>query len=189
MFERFTDRARTAVKQAQAEATQLGHSYVGTEHLLLALLAGDGIASRVLRDAGLTHETARTALAEALASAPLGPEDAAALRSVGIDLDAVLASIEQNFGPEALAPPPQAPRRGLFGRKGSGGRFTARAKKVLELSLREAIRLKHNYIGTEHILLGLIREGEGLGARILTSSGADLSALRSATEQAIPRAA
>jgi ATP-dependent Clp protease ATP-binding subunit ClpA len=60
---------------------------------------------------------------------------------------------------------------------------------VLELSLREALRLKHKYIGTEHILLGLIREGEGLAAKIITESGVDLADLRRATETKLRHAA
>jgi ATP-dependent Clp protease ATP-binding subunit ClpA len=61
--------------------------------------------------------------------------------------------------------------------------FTPRAKKVLELSLREAVRLGHNYIGTEHLLLGLLGEGDGVGARVLTALGADLSTLRATVEE------
>jgi ATP-dependent Clp protease ATP-binding subunit ClpC len=61
--------------------------------------------------------------------------------------------------------------------------FTPRAKKVLELSLREALQLGHNYIGTEHILLGLIREGEGVAAQVLLNLGADLEKVRSAVIQ------
>jgi ATP-dependent Clp protease ATP-binding subunit ClpA len=61
--------------------------------------------------------------------------------------------------------------------------FTPRAKKVLELSLREAVRLDHNYIGTEHLLLGLLREGDGVGARVLTALGADLATVRATVEE------
>jgi ATP-dependent Clp protease ATP-binding subunit ClpA len=135
MFERFTDRARRVVVLAQEEARMLQHSYIGTEHLLLGILAGgDGTAVR-------------------------------ALDEIGITLDIVRQQVEQIVG---------------LGKKSLTGHipFTPRAKKVLELSLREALRLGHNYIGTEHILLGIIREGEGVAAQILTRLGDDLSVVR-----------
>ncbi|MEU7908256.1 Clp protease N-terminal domain-containing protein [Actinoplanes sp. NPDC049118] len=109
-------------------------------------------------------------------------EDAAALKAIGIDLDAVRRAIEENFGPGALRLPRNAPpkRRGLLGRFTGGGHtpFSPRSKKVLELSLREAIRLKHNFIAPEHIMLGILREGQGLAVRILTDAEVDLARLR-----------
>jgi ATP-dependent Clp protease ATP-binding subunit ClpA len=71
----------------------------------------------------------------------------------------------------------------------AGGPFSARSKKVLELSLREALRLRHNYIGTEHILLGLVREGQGLAALVLTEAGIGLADLRRRVEVAVRHAA
>ncbi len=127
MFERFSGQARQVVVSAQEEAHALDHNYIGTEHLLLGLLAAsDSVANASLTALGYTHDDVRTKL-------------------------------------EAMV------GRG----KGSPGGhipFTPRAKKVLELSLREALQLKDNYIGTEHILLGLLREGEGIAAQILASS-------------------
>ncbi len=67
----------------------------------------------------------------------------------------------------------------------TGGPFSARSKKVLELSLREAIRLRHRHIGTEHILLGLLREGNGLAALALTEAGVDLADVRQRVEVAL----
>jgi ATP-dependent Clp protease ATP-binding subunit ClpA len=201
MFERFTRPSRAAVMRARDESRQLKHGHIGTEHILLALLdpeppdeGVDDIASRVLREAGVTPAHVRAEIERLVASGPvrLSDEDAEALRSVGIDLKAVLARIEENFGPDAVLAPPPAPRRGLLRRRKpypGGSRFTPRSKKVLELSLREALRLNTNYIGTEHILLGLIREGQGLGAKILADSGVDLDELRTATERALRRAA
>ena len=90
---------------------------------------------------------------------------AKALQSLGISLEAVRAQVEQIIGNGGHAPSGHIP-------------FTPRAKTVLELSLREALQLRHNYIGTEHILLGLIREGEGVGAQVLGNLGADLSRVR-----------
>jgi ATP-dependent Clp protease ATP-binding subunit ClpC len=90
---------------------------------------------------------------------------AKALESLGISLEAVRAQVEEIIGQGGSSPSGHIP-------------FTPRAKKVLELSLREALQLGHNYIGTEHILLGLIREGEGVAAQVLQKLGADLSRVR-----------
>ncbi|MEH1017239.1 Clp protease N-terminal domain-containing protein, partial [Micromonospora sp. CPCC 206060] len=90
---------------------------------------------------------------------------AKALESLGISLEGVRQQVEEIIGQ---------------GQQGSNGHipFTPRAKKVLELSLREALQLGHNYIGTEHLLLGLIREGEGVAAQVLVKLGADLNRVR-----------
>src|ERR1700736_1280456 len=90
---------------------------------------------------------------------------AKALESLGISLEAVRQQVEQIIGQGQQAPSGHIP-------------FTPRAKKVLELSLREALQLGHDYIGTEHILLGLIREGEGAAAQVLVRRDADLSRVR-----------
>ena len=90
---------------------------------------------------------------------------AKAMESLGISLEAVRAQVEEIIGQGQQAPSGHIP-------------FTPRAKKVLELSLREALQLGHNYIGTEHILLGLIREGEGVAAQVLVKLGADLNRVR-----------
>jgi ATP-dependent Clp protease ATP-binding subunit ClpC len=136
MFERFTDRARRVIVDAQNEARRLGHSYIGPEHILLGLIhEGDGVGAR-------------------------------ALEAMQISTDTVQERIEEITG-RGQAPP-------------STGHipFTPRAKKVLELSLREALQLGHNYIGTEHILLGLIHEGDGVAAQVLVGLGADLDRTR-----------
>ena len=135
MFERFTERARRAVAQAQEEARMLDHGYIGTEHILLGLIReGEGVAAR-------------------------------ALESLGIRLDAVRQQVEEIIGRGQQAPSGHIP-------------VTPRAKKVLELSLREAQQLGHNYIGTEHILLGLLREGDGVAAQVLVKLGADQNRVR-----------
>jgi ATP-dependent Clp protease ATP-binding subunit ClpC len=135
MFERFTDRARRVVVLAQNEARDLGHNYIGTEHILLALIdEGQGVAAK-------------------------------ALDALGIGQDAARQQVEEIIGRGKGASEGHIP-------------FTPRAKKVLELSLREALQLGHHYIGTEHILLGLLREGEGVGAQVLTGFGADLDRTR-----------
>ncbi|WP_238453619.1 Clp protease N-terminal domain-containing protein [Micromonospora sp. ATA51] len=119
----------------------------------------------------------------------LGDADAAALREIGIDLAAIVARIEESFGPDALREAVPAPRRRWGRRRYAGGPFSPRSKKVLELSLREAIRLRHHHIGTEHILLGLLREGQGLAALVLTEAGVDLDDLRRRVETALRTAA
>jgi ATP-dependent Clp protease ATP-binding subunit ClpA len=203
MFERFTPQARQVVVCAQEEAGSLQHRYVGTEHLLLALLnPASGIPFAVLRDAGVTRENVSVDLARLLADAPrtvqeaLSEADAVALEAIGIDLDAVRAKLEETFGPGALSPEPDPPRgwlgrRRKRARKGSYGHrpVTPRLKKVLELSLREALALKHGYIGSEHMLLGLVREGGGLAAKLLTDRGARLEDVRERTITALRRAA
>jgi ATP-dependent Clp protease ATP-binding subunit ClpC len=90
---------------------------------------------------------------------------AVSLEALGISLDAVRRQVEATIGRGEAPPTDHIP-------------FTPRAKNVLELSLREALQLKHNYIGTEHILLGLIREGEGVGAQVLEKLGAEPDLVR-----------
>ena len=101
---------------------------------------------------------------------------AKALESMNISLEAVRNQVEEIIGRGSSAPTGHIP-------------FTPRAKKVLELSLREALQLGHNYIGTEHILLGLIREGEGVAAQVLTKLGADLDRVRNQVVQLLTGAA
>ena len=125
---RFTERAQTALRLAQECSAELGHGYVGSEHLLLGLSReGRGVAARVLQSAGLEPETLRAAIA----------------RTVGVG------------APGAL------PSQGL----------TPRCKKIIEISLAEAARLGHHYVGTEHLLLGILREGDGGAVRVLSGAG------------------
>jgi prophage maintenance system killer protein len=130
LFERFTDRARRTVTLAQEEARSLGHNYLGTEHLLLGLLAeGQGLAWRVLDQLDVSASAAR-------------------------------GQVEAIIGRGQDTPAGPIP-------------FTPRSKKVLELARREAKRLGHGYVGTEHLLLGMVREGEGVAAQVLARLGAD----------------
>jgi ATP-dependent Clp protease ATP-binding subunit ClpA len=193
VFERFTDRARNVVVLAQEEARSLGHRYVGTEHLLLALVReGDGVAARVLTAAGASLDDMRSDVLRIVGEGGpvtdlVGPADADALRAIGIDVDSIRDRIEESFGPGALESASRSRRRRRRRRGGECGArwpigghipFSPRSKKVLELSLREAIRLRHNYIGTEHILLGLLREGEGVAAMVLVGRSMTLDDLR-----------
>ena len=97
---------------------------------------------------------------------------AEALNGVGISLDEVRQQVEEMVGPGRISPSGQIP-------------FTPRAKMVLELSLRESLHMSHNYIGTEHILLGLLREGKGVAAKVLVKLGADLNRVRREVNQLI----
>ena len=99
---------------------------------------------------------------------------AMALESLNISLEAVRRQVEEIIGQGQSAVP-----------TGFHIPFTPRAKKVLELSLREALQLGHNYIGTEHVLLGLIREGEGVAAEVLQKLGADLNRVRQTVVQSL----
>ncbi|MET8626503.1 Clp protease N-terminal domain-containing protein [Kitasatospora sp. NPDC004669] len=184
MFERFTDAARQVVVTAQQEARGLRHGYIGTEHLLLAILARpEDPAAAVLTGVGLDHGTALQAVRRLLGEGG----QAQALASIGVDLDAVREAVESVFGEGALEAPPEGEpkRRGWFRSGGAaGGRipFTARAKKALELSLRESLRMKSGEIAVGHLLLGVLREGEGLGARVIADHGLDPAAVRQAVE-------
>lgn len=134
-FGRFTERAQRALIYAQEEARNLGHNYVGTEHLLLGLLKeGEGAAAQVLK-------------------------------GLGIDINKVREQVENLVG------------KGNYNFTEGFG-YTPRTKRVMELSFYEARNLGHNYVGTEHLLLSLIREGEGVASRILKDSGVDLQNAR-----------
>lgn len=136
MFERFTDRARRVIVLAQEEARALCHNYIGTEHLLLGVIAeGEGVGAQALAAQAIPSELIRSQVEE--------------------------------ITPKGDAQPPEGHIP-----------FTPRAKKVCELSLREALQLGHNYIGTEHVLLGLIREGEGVACQVLVKLGAELTLVR-----------
>ncbi|WP_027500705.1 Clp protease N-terminal domain-containing protein [Rhodococcus sp. UNC363MFTsu5.1] len=191
MFERFTTEARTAVIGAQAEARALKSPQIRTEHLLLGVVAAaEGTPlGHTLDDAGLTLDATRAAVAEARSGQALGAEDAEALRSIGIDLDAVRESLDAGFGENALDRAEPGERRGWFGRLVGGHvPFTAASKKALELSLREALARKDDHIGAEHILLGILR-GDDAGAREVMATQLDPADLRRRILELLDRAA
>ena len=184
MFERFTKDARAVVVGAQLQARELGHPQIGTEHLLLALTADpDAVGTRVLRRLGVDEAAVRAAVIRTASP------DAETLRTLGIDLDAVRRKAEEAFGPGALER--SFPGRGLFRRGGGHRPFSPGAKKTLELALREAIALKHGYIGTEHLLLGLTWDENGPAGQILRRLGVDLDhqAMRTRVLDELGRAA
>lgn len=176
MFKRFTKPARTAVVIAQEEARSLRQDTIHTAHLLLGLLHdADTVAAEVLADCDVTATRARALAAD-------GRLDAGALASLGIDLAAVRRNAEQTFGPGALDWP---------GGRVLGGHipFSTRSKKALELALREALRLGHDYIGTEHMLLGLLRAGDGSATQLLTALDTDPETVRAAVLARLQRSA
>ncbi|MEO5359657.1 MAG: ATP-dependent Clp protease ATP-binding subunit [Nitrospirota bacterium] len=139
MFEKFTERGRKIIIYAKEEAENRQNDYLGTEHVLLAILRDkDGLPVAILRKMGLSTEHIRI-------------------------------EVERNL--------PAGTNLLTFGEIP----FTPRAKKVLELSVEEARLLGHNYIGSEHLLLGLIREDEGIGGKILRNLGANLLGARQLT--------
>lgn len=167
MFSRFARIARRCVEAAVEEARWLGHDSVGDEDLLLGLLrTGEGLAAEALSSLGVTLEAAREESEGMLAEA---------LSSVGISLDEV--------------------------RRGAGGAFemripddrripfSPRAKKALEGALREALRLRDNRLTDEHVLRGLLREGDGTAVRLLGNLGVTPASLEERLDQLRGRAA
>jgi len=177
MFERFTAEAREAVVVAQTLARQGGGRSIDSRHLLLGLLEpGTGVAADALRSVGLDPAGFCVALRSEVRSGTL---DAAALASVGIDLDAVRERADAVFGTGALERASRPPAKGHLP-------VTADAKKALELALREAIRLRSNRIDGAMLLLGLLRStgspAELLLRRALADAGSSPDQLRAAVE-------
>jgi AraC-like DNA-binding protein len=143
-FERFTRDARRVVTLAQREAKALGHTYIGTEHLLLGVLGSEGVGAQALAEFAVTLEETRE------------------------DVKRIIGEAEEQ----------ERPRR----RRGPRMPFTPPSKKVLELSLRTARKLKDDFIGSEHIALALVAEGEGVAAEILREQGVKEKELRRCVE-------
>jgi ATP-dependent Clp protease ATP-binding subunit ClpA len=177
MFERFSDEARQAVVLAQEEAGELRHGWIGTEHLLLGVLRAEGDGARLLNDLGVELASVREDVVRTIGR---GEEDIDrdALATLGIDLDAVRERVEKAFGAGALSR-----RRGCRGGTFGGHiPFTGRAKKVLELALREAVSLGARDLRAEHLVLGLLREGDGVAAKLLQARGLALDEVRARVE-------
>ncbi|MFF1552301.1 Clp protease N-terminal domain-containing protein [Rhodococcus erythropolis] len=193
MFERFSAQARGVVVDAVA-----GSGPVTPTELLTALLTADrGIATEVLTESGVTLDAIRRAGAGAKGGDSKGgdshnlDDDAEILKSIGIDLDAVRESLEQSFGEGVLdeTPVPDGvgtSRKSRFGFPRS--RFEKDSKKVLELSLREALAHKDNRIGAEHILLGILRVADGPTRQALETQ-VTMSVIRERLEAKMNRAA
>ena len=163
MFERFTDRARKVVSLALAKAKERGDDQIRPVHMLYGVSAADGVGARALTALGVDSAAVERQLRRigSAASGPLGvPDEAAdadaeALAAIGIDLDEIKRKVEESFGPGALERVPLTPKGPL----NWTGRLplSDQAKLSLALSLRETRALHHSYVGTEHILLGLMR--------------------------------
>lgn len=147
-FEKFTERVRNVLDFANQEAVELDHNYIGTEHLLLGIIReGEGVAAQALLRSGLSFKEIRQYTMEVV--------ETAQTRASGSP-KAQLKTFMQGVFSSGRDPD-------SFGERA----LTARAKKVIELSLDEARRMDHHYIGTEHLLLGILREGNGLAAGVL----------------------
>jgi len=188
MFERFTEAARGVVVGAQDCAREFRHTQIGAEHLLLGVLSDEtGVAAQVLRGLNVDPSAVRDKVRS------INSPDSEALKTIGIDLDAVRQRAEETFGAGALARP-RRQRRGLFGHRFSEGGhlpFTREAKSALEKSLHEAVALRHTYIGTEHLLLGLLAALPGTALRLLRSVGVtdDPSSIRQLVLESLRRSA
>ena len=184
MFERFTENARQVVVAAQEESRERRAGEIRTEHLLLALYRAPGnVALAVLDEYGVRREGVR---ADVDALRPFRSSDAEALATLGIDLDEVRRQVEDAFGPGALDNTRAASGRG---RRSPGHiPFEAAAKQVLKLSLSEAVRLSHNYVGCEHLLLGMLN-GAGSARTILLARGMRLDTTRITVEERVGRCA
>ncbi len=176
MFERFTDRARRVLVEAQAEAVEARHGFIGTEHVLLGLAReAGGLAHNLLSERGLTLETLRPKVASLVAefvANDMGIDEATALAAIGIDFERVRAAIEVNFGEGSLSADLSRPP------------FTPRSKEALERSLRESMFLRHNFIATEHLLIGFLGEPDGLARRAVAELGVDPDELIEETRRA-----
>lgn len=166
-FQLFTDRARMVVVEARAEAVESGHGTIGTEHVLIGMLrVGAGVAGALLGEFGVTLAAARDKVAAAGprsgSSAQVGP---AAAPAAGTDFSAVRDAIEASFGKGGPRDPGPSPL------------FTPQARDVLRSASDAAEGLRHRYIGTEHLLLGLLREGDSLACETLVGLGVDLGEL------------
>ena len=179
MLERFSRSARVSVVLAQEEARELSSEEVRPEHLLVGVLKSAGRdLSGVLGGFGLTADTIRDRLASTDRSDEESLEaDAEALRSIGIDLRAVRDAVDRTFGADTYD---SALRKSGRRRRRRGHTpFTKSTKKVLELSLREALAHKDNWIGCEHIVLGIVRGGDKFTLGLITEH-VDTGQLRAA---------
>lgn len=197
MFERFTTDARQVVISAQDHARRLRHSRIGALHLLLGLAQQPAPTAHLLRDVGVTTAAVEAELR--IHDARLSDADGAALAQLGIDLDAIRATAESRFGPGALDRGVRPQRRGpgrWFARRPVPPAhlpFTPGAKKTLELTLREAIRLGESRLTADHILLGLLgaedRVADAVLTRLLARHGSDRTQLRTRVEAGRRRSA
>lgn len=185
MFERFSGDARAVVIAAQEAARAAGNQQIRAIHLLIGL-GGDG---RSVGDLLTEHRLDPDAVQRWNVEHQRGTLDVSALLALGIDLDAVRTSAEATFGPGALEDDPPVARR--WSRRARLGHrpFTDGAKKSLQLSLRETVRLGGQVIGSEAVLLGVLRADDREVRRLFADLGVDAIALRRTVEHRLRRAA
>lgn len=197
MFERFTAESRQVLCRAQEHAVGLGHDWIGCEHLLLAAAdAPDGVGA-LLRQRGATAEVLAIAVVEEIGCGPVASNDKDLLASLGIDADAVRHAAEATFGSGALGRAAVAGGRrhrlrrlrAVRSRCSNGLPFTPRAKRCLELSLQEALRRKHGFIGSEHIGLALLARDDTVAWRVLLRVGVRPDELHRALDDTLRRTA
>lgn len=189
-----TPRSKKAIELAVDEARRLNHHYIGTEHMLLGLVReGEGIAAGVLESMGVDLEKVRTQTMQVLsqsgdASAPRG-RSASHHTVVSQGDEEGMQKDESPGGPFVPDPEDRMAATSIDALVANGryGTFTERAGKVLGYSQEEARRFQHNYIGTEHLLLGLIHDDKGVGTHVLHNLGVSLAKVRSAVEFIIGR--
>jgi len=183
VFERFTPDAREVVVRAQREAHAFAHPWIGTEHLLIGVLAAsDSPAVAVLAGHGVTLDTTRTALDQHVGRGGFCNDDAAALRTVGIDLDQVRQAAEARFGAGALDRLPALRCRGRSGLRRRKQRvedasdelpFMPRAKRALERARLEAERGSRGRLDLDHLLFGLLDPKGNTAVELIRYVGAD----------------
>jgi ATP-dependent Clp protease ATP-binding subunit ClpA len=168
MFEKFSGSARLVVTAARQAAEEAGDGEIDGTDLLVALLrTEDETTERLLADHGLVPDEVAEDLKRARLRGGITDADAAALSTLGVDVDQVMRTIEETLGQDVLATPRR--KRHFFEPKGHL-RFSAEARQTLIQCLREAIRRNHKEIGTEHLLLALLSR-KSLAADALTSRG------------------
>jgi ATP-dependent Clp protease ATP-binding subunit ClpA len=189
---RMTPDAVAVAVGAYEHALRLGHGYLGSEHFLLALASADQPAGAVLRDHGVTPERVEAEIARRAGAALFGDLDRSALAAIGIDVNAVRASVEASFGPEALTSASQAlhpePRvRRLDPRRVSGAsrdgvflRHSPSAEQTVHNAQVGAQARHDTHVSVEHLALGLLAVSDGPAPSILSALGVPAARLRTA---------
>lgn len=200
MFHRFTDEARHVVTRAEEHARRLGHRWIGCEHLLLGLAGVKDPVASLFHDRGASPQAVEEAIGAVIGTTPGDNDDAVLLATLGVDLAEVRRAAEAAFGPGALdATMSRRHTWRRFGRRhrcgppistSSGRRtLTPKAKRCLERSLRESLRLGHGHIDVEHIAMALLASDDTAAWQVLVHLGVDPPELRRAIERTQRRTA
>ena len=177
-----TPRAKKVIEYAVDEARRLNHHYIGTEHLLLGLLReGEGIAAGVLQSLGVNLEQARRQTLAVLDDGGQGGvQDPRQEEVEGSEIPDQDKGRAINL--DLLQDGDDRPLEATPGQTGRFDKFSVRARRVMESAQQEAQRFQHSYIGTEHILLGLVRENKGIATHVLLNLGVERDKVRSTVE-------